>query len=63
MVALTHKPTTERFSSQEVRARRSRLSDSFNRGAQTLDEAAVSARAMAESLERQGLLLQAPARQ
>jgi hypothetical protein len=63
MDALTHKPTAERFPSDKVRARRRWLSDSFNRGTQTVEEATVSARAMAESLERQGLLLRAPARQ
>ena len=46
---------------KEARERRRWLSDSFNRGTQTLDEATVSARAMAASMERQGVLLRAPA--
>ena len=64
MVAVTHKHTiertAERFASTEARVRRSWLSNSFNRGAQTLDEATESARSMAASLERKGLLLRAP---
>jgi hypothetical protein len=51
------KPTkTERLPSQKWLARRRWLSDSFNRGPQTLDEATVSARAMAESLERKDII-------
>lgn len=64
MVAATHKHTAERvpdwFALPNARLRRSWLSDSFNRGAQTLDEATESARVMALSLERKGLLLRAP---
>lgn len=37
------------------------LSDSFNRGAQTIYEATKSARAMAASMEHDGLLIKAPA--
>jgi hypothetical protein len=62
MVALAQKPKTERLASSEANTRRRWLSDSFNRGVQTLDEATEGARAMAASLERQGLLLRAPAR-
>ena len=64
MVAFTYKHTTERsfdqFRSAEARARRSLLSKSFSRGAQTLEEATDSARVMAESLQRKGMLLRTP---
>lgn len=62
MVAITHKATSERRATQEGQSRRRWLSDSFNRGAQTLDEATESARAMADSLERRGVLMRAPVR-
>lgn len=62
MVFLTNQSTNRRAPRQEARERRRWLSDSFNRGTQTLDEATVSARAMAASMERQGVLLRAPVR-
>lgn len=64
MVAVYRKHTaelsTDRFTSQEVRNRRGSLSVSFNRAVQTLEEATESARTMAASLEKKGLLLRAP---
>ena len=64
MATIAHKHTvertTEKFTGEKVRVSRSWLSSSFNRGAQTLDEATESARSMAASLERKGLLLRAP---
>ena len=63
-MALTKNPTTgKRVQPQAPRVDRRWVSDSFNRGAQTLEEAAASARAMATAMERTGLLLRAPARQ
>jgi len=65
MATLTHRLTTNHFAApQEVKggSRRRWLAESFNRGAQTLDEATESARSMAASLERKGLLMRAPAR-
>lgn len=63
MVSLKNQPKNERVPSQEARVRRRWLSDSFNRGAQSIEEATASARAMAVAMERTGLLLRAPARQ
>lgn len=40
--------------------RRRWLSDSFNRGSQTIEEAEASAKAMKKSMERAGILLRAP---
>jgi hypothetical protein len=61
MVAVYRKPTVEKSTQRPaMRGRSSLLSESFNRGVQTLDEATESARNMAASLERKGLLLRAP---
>lgn len=64
MAALTRRLTTNHLAPapQEKASRRRWLAESFNRGVQTLDEATDSARSMTASLERQGLLLRAPAR-
>lgn len=50
------------FLRSEPRHSAARLAESFNRGAQSLDEATHSARAMAASLAKDGQLLTAPAR-
>ena len=55
----TAEQTTDRLTS-EARARRSRLTESFARGAQTLEDATASALAMVASMERKGFLLRAP---
>ena len=50
------------LSTPEVLARRRVLAESFNRAAQTFEEAALSAQKMVESLEKRGVLLKAPRR-
>ncbi len=66
MIALSSSHTAEfaaasdKFRAEEAHARRRVLSESFNRAAQSLEDATKSARTMAESLERKGLLLRAP---
>lgn len=62
MMTLTNQPTNVRVPSQEARERRRWLSDSFNRGAQSIEEATASARSMAAAMERTGVLLRAPVR-
>lgn len=48
--------------SEASRARRQALSESFNRAAQTLDEATLNAERMVAGLERQKHLLKAPSK-
>lgn len=65
MVALLRKHSVEpaaaeRSTAQQGRGRGTVLSASFNRAVQTLDEATESARRMAASLEKKGLLMRAP---
>ena len=62
MLNLMNQSAPGRAPALRVRERRRWLSDSFNRGAETLEEATVSAREMAASMERQGTLLRAPSR-
>lgn len=62
MVTLTNHSNNVRVPSQEVRARRRWLSDSFNRGAQSIEEATASARSMVKAMEQTGVLLRAPVR-
>lgn len=45
---------------EEARVRRRWLSDSFNRCAQSIEEAAASARSMVKAMEQTGVLLRAP---
>lgn len=63
MITFKNQPTAARAPSKEARDRRRWLSDSFNRGAQSIEEATASARSMAAAMEHTGLLLRAPARQ
>lgn len=63
MVNLKNQPLNERVRQQEARARRRWLAVSFNRGAQSIEEATASARSMAQAMENKGMLLRAPARQ
>ena len=60
LLTRTVEQTAEQVALKQRRARRSWFTKSFDRGVQTLDEATESARSMAASLERKGLLLRAP---
>lgn len=62
MIILKNQPKNVRVPSEEARARRRWLSDSFNRGVQSIEEATASARSMAKAMEQTGVLLRAPAR-
>lgn len=63
MINFKNQTNNERVPSKDVHVRRRWLSDSFNRGAQSLEEATASARSMAIAMEQAGTLLRAPARQ
>lgn len=61
-ISMQHKSVARIANNCKQMKQRALLSDSFNGGAQTLDEATVSAQDIAESMERQLILLRAPSR-